>query len=90
MSKPHSEASRAASIRSTRITVPNSGPMKMAARCGVPSSPMLHCPCTEMKVVPEPLMSGPAHGSMLLKVMRSSLCACCTPETRRFSKMIDV
>jgi hypothetical protein len=60
------------------MTVPNSGPMKTAARFWVPS------PST---YVPSPHTRRPGQGVSAVKVMRSSRCACCTPAVRKFSRI---
>ena len=74
-SNPASAASRAAAIRSGREIVPNSGPIRIAARFSdVPSTNRPSAPTYS-----------PGQGERLVKPMRSSLCACCTPAVRRCS-----
>src|SRR5688572_12010564 len=78
-SKPASPASRAASTRSGRVTVPNSGPMKMPARFS--ASPSRYRPSAQIR-------PWPGHGVIEVKAMASSLCACCTPAVRRCSRIL--
>src|SRR5207249_4153459 len=81
-SKPESPASRAAATKSGRVTVPNSGPMKMAARFSMadPGSPSRYRPSAQTR--------SPGQGVSAVKVILSSLCACWTPAVLRSSRII--
>ena len=61
--------------------MPNSGPMKMAARFSVPDAvPSRYRPSAQTR--------SPGQGVIDEKVILSSLCACCTPAVLRFSRII--
>ena len=91
----HSAASRAASTRSGLETVPNSGPMKIAAlvsvagvQLSVSGSDWSLTPGNwSLKNRPSAQTSRPGQGVREVKLIRSSLWACWTPERFRLSRM---